>query len=444
MSERPSPPSPLAPTARRTARHLVALAAWTAASAPSAMGQTNPLVEEVRGILQDPVIQAALEHVEEHDAQTMADLVALTEIPAPPFMERERAEAFMAMLVELGVDTAYIDAEGNVISRRRGSTGDRVVAISAHLDTVFPDGTDTRVRMAGDTLYAPGIGDDTRGLAAVLAVLRAMNEVGVRTEADVLFIGTVGEEGLGDLRGMKHLFRDDGPRIDAFISVDGTSDSRITHKGLGSHRYRVTYEGPGGHSWGAFGLANPAHAMSRGVRYFQDDADAFTRSGPRTSYNVGRIGGGTSVNSVPFEAWMEVDMRSESDRGLEHIDSLFQAAMRRALDEENELRRQGPPLTLSVDMIGDRPSGTIPEDEPFIQRARAATDLLGRTPELGVGSTDSNIPISMGVPAITIGGGGDGIDAHSPDEGFVNRDGHVGIQRALLIMISEAGLARSS
>jgi acetylornithine deacetylase/succinyl-diaminopimelate desuccinylase-like protein len=423
---------------------LLSVAGWATAVGSPVAGQANPFSDEVLGVFQDPAVQAALLHVEEHDAQTMADLVALTEIPAPPFMEHERARAFMAMLLELGVDTAYIDAEGNVISRRRGTAGGRVVAISAHLDTVFPDGTDTRVRTAGDTLYAPGIGDDTRGLAAVLAVLRAMNAAGVRTEADILFIGTVGEEGLGDLRGMKHLFREDGPRIDAFISVDGTSDSRITHRGLGSHRYRVTFEGPGGHSWGAFGLANPAHAMSRGVRYFQDDADTFTRSGPRTSYNVGRIGGGTSINSVPFEAWMEVDMRSESNESLEHIDSLFQAAMLRALEEENGLRRRGPALTVSVDLIGDRPSGTIPAEAPFVQRARAATELMGLSPELGVSSTDSNIPISMGVPAITIGGGGDGIAAHSPDEGFVNRNGHVGVQRALLIVLSQAGLTRSS
>ncbi len=399
---------------------LFAAAAWTLAAVPPLAGQANPVADEVLGVFQDPAVQAALLHVEEHDDQTMADLITLTEIPAPPFMEQERARAFMAMLLELGVDTAYIDAEGNVISRRRGTAGDRVVAISAHLDTVFPDGTDTRVRTAEDTLYAPGIGDDTRGLAAVLAVLRAMNAAGVRTEADILF------------------------RIDAFISVDGTSDSRITHRGLGSHRYRVTFQGPGGHSWGAFGLANPAHAMSRAVRYFQDDADVFTRSGPRTSYNVGRVGGGTSINSVPFEAWMEVDMRSESSESLEHIDSLFQAAMSRALEEENGLRRQGPPLTVSVDLIGDRPSGTIPADEPFVLRASAATELMGLTPRLGVGSTDSNIPIALGVPAITIGGGGDGIAAHSPDEGFVNTNGHVGVQRALLIVLAQAGLARSS
>jgi acetylornithine deacetylase/succinyl-diaminopimelate desuccinylase-like protein len=184
--------------------------------------------------------------------------------------------------------------------------------------------------------------------------------------------------------------------------------------------------------------------MSRAVRYFQDDADVFTRSGPRTSYNVGRVGGGTSINSVPFEAWMEVDMRSESSESLEHIDSLFQAAMSRALEEENGLRRQGPPLTVSVDLIGDRPSGTIPADEPFVLRASAATELMGLTPRLGVGSTDSNIPIALGVPAITIGGGGDGIAAHSPDEGFVNTNGHVGVQRALLIVLAQAGLARSS
>jgi acetylornithine deacetylase/succinyl-diaminopimelate desuccinylase-like protein len=410
----------------------------------SPVAAQTTMTDEVRGVFQDQAVQAALAWVEEQDDQTMADLVTLTEIPAPPFMEGERARAFLRMLRDLGVDTAYIDAEGNVIARRSGTSGTRVVAISAHLDTVFPEGTDTSVRIAGDTLFAPGVGDDTRGLAAVLAVLRALNGADVRTEADILFIGTVGEEGLGDLRGVKHLFREGGPQIDAFMSVDGTSDSGITHGGLGSYRYRVTFEGPGGHSWGAFGLANPAHALARAVRYFQDEADSFTRSGPRTSYNVGRMGGGTSVNSVPFEAWMEVDMRSESRSSLEAIDALFQAAMQRGLTEENELRRQGAPLTVDVRLIGDRPSGMIPEDDPFVQRAVAVTELLGRTPSLGVGSTDSNIPISLGIPSVTIGGGGRGLEAHSPQEAYVNRDGHVGVQRALLIVVAEAGLARAS
>lgn len=402
------------------------------------------MTSEIGRLLRNPVVTAGMAYIQDHDDQTMADLVRLTEIPAPPFMEDARGAAFLESLVDLGVDTAYIDAEGNVIAKRRGTTGDRVLAVSAHLDTVFPEGTDVTIRSSGDTLFAPGISDDTRGLAALLAILRAMNASGIRTEADVLFVGTVGEEGLGDLRGVKHLFREGGPRVDAFISIDGTSTDGITHRGLGSHRYRVTFRGPGGHSWGAFGLVNPAHALGRAIRHFQDGADPFTRSGPRTSYNVGRIGGGTSVNAIPFEAWMEVDMRSESPERLEGIDAILQDAIQRALVEENQLRRDGEALTVDVERVGDRPSGSIDPEDPFILRAAAATEALGIQPRLQIGSTDSNVPITKGIPSITIGGGGEGLDAHAPSEGFVNRDGFIGIQRALLIVVAEAGLAPAS
>ena len=254
----------------------------------------------------------------------------------------------------------------------------RTVAIAGHLDTVFPEGTDVTIRARGDTLYAPGIGDDTRGLATVLAVLRAMNEADVRADADILFIGNVGEEGQGDLRGVKHLFREGAtPKIDAFISVDGTGHEGITHQGLGSHRYRVTFKGPGGHSWGAFGLGNPSHALGRAIHHFAVVGDSLTRSGPRTSYNVGVIGGGTSVNSVPFEAWAEVDMRSESPASLERIDAGLHAAVARALEEENAGRRRGDALTVDVELIGDRPSGELEENEAIVQRAVAVSRLLG-------------------------------------------------------------------
>lgn len=395
--------------------------------------------------MSDPVVRAALDHIEATDEQTMADLMTLTEIPAPPFMEEERGRAFLGMMQEIGVDSAWVDEEGNVIGLRRGTGGGEVLAVAGHLDTVFPEGTDVSITQRGDTLFAPGIADDTRGLATILAVLRAMNEAGIRTAGDILFIGNVGEEGVGDLRGMKHLFREGGPRIDAFISVDGTGHHGITHMGLGSHRYRVTFRGPGGHSWGAFGLANPHHALGRAIRYFQDGADPYVRSAPfRTSYNVGRIGGGTSVNSVPFESWMEIDMRSEGDETLESVDAILQGAVQRALAEENQLRQRGEPLTVEMDMIGDRPSGVTPEDHPFVQRAVAVTEALGGLPSLGRSSTDSNIPISLGIPAITIGGGGIGRGAHSLDEWFINQDGPVGVQRTLLIALSQVGVAPTS
>jgi acetylornithine deacetylase/succinyl-diaminopimelate desuccinylase-like protein len=399
-------------------------------------------VDEIARLQADGRVREALRLLETDDARTMADLLELTQIPAPPFMETERGLRFLEMMHDLGVDSTWTDEAGNVIALRRGTGGGPVVALTGHLDTVFPEGTDVSVRQVGDTLFAPGIADDTRGLATVLAVLRVMNEAEVRTGGDVLFVGTVGEEGLGDLRGVKHLFRDGGPRIDAFLSVDGTSDSRVTHQALGSYRYRVTFQGPGGHSWGAFGLANPAHALGRAVRHFDDAALAFTSSGgPRTSYNVGVLGGGTSVNSVPFEAWMEIDMRSESPASLDQIDEILRQSIQTGLAEENAARSEGDALTVDIDRIGTRPSGEIPATASLVQRAMAATQSLGLRPSPGRSSTDSNIPISLGIPAVTLGGGGIAGNSHSLDEWYINENGPLGIQRVLLIVLAQSGLA---
>lgn len=232
---------------------------------------------EIKKITERPDIRRAFDAVLEMEPQTHKDHIELTEIPAPPFKEVKRAKRFAEMLREAGVESVELDDVGNVVARRPGTGGGRVVALSAHMDTVFPEGTDVQVKTDGDKLRAPGIGDDTRGLIVILTVLRAMNQASVETDADLLFIGTVGEEGLGDLRGVKHLFRDGGPRIDSWIAIDGGGLDRIVHQGLGSHRYHVTFKGPGGHSWGAFGLANPAHALARAVHIFDDEARPFCR-----------------------------------------------------------------------------------------------------------------------------------------------------------------------
>ena len=419
---------------------LSCAAVLLAASPPDLGAQAAGVRDEVRALMEHPSVQEAFLHIEDNDNWTLATLRELTEIPAPPFMEEARGRRFLELLQESRVDSAWVDEVGNVIGLRRGSGSGRMI-VSGHLDTVFPEGTDVRIRESGDTLFAPGIADDTRGLVAVLAMLRAMNAADVRTERDIWFVGTVGEEGTGDLRGVKHLFREGAPDFDAFISIDGLGHSGITNAGLGSHRYRVAFEGPGGHSWGAFGLGNPIHALGRAVAAFDAVAKHYTdNAAERTSYNVGTVGGGTSVNSIPFEAWMEIDMRSESPEALLEIDALFQAAMRRGLEEANRARARGEELTLEITMIGNRPSGEIPEDHPFIQRAVAATELMGGIVSLRRSSTDSNTPIALGIPAITIGGGGAGGNAHSLAEFFMNHNGPRGIQRALLILVSEAGL----
>ena len=407
-------------------------------------------VEDVRRLAEHPSVRNAFAIIEELEPRTLREHIELTQIAAPPFMEAERARVYADWLREAGADSVFIDEEGNAVAIRhgrggpRGSTADgarRTVGLSGHLDTVFPEFIDVTVEQRGDTLFAPGIGDDTRGLMVVLTVLRALEASGIETQADVRFIGTVGEEGLGDLRGMKYLFREAADPIHSWIDIDGGGLDRIVNKGLGSHRFRVTFRGPGGHSWGAFGLPNPAHALGRAIRHFQDVADTLTRSGARTSYNVGRIGGGTSVNAIPSEAWMEVDMRSVSEESLGRIDAVFREAMERALAEENALRRDGPALELELDQIGDRPSGEVADDDPLVERASEVVRLFGGTPELARSSTDSNIPIALGIPAVTIGRGGVGDGAHSPGEWWINRDGHLAIQAALLLLVSEAGLA---
>jgi len=388
-----------------------------------------------------PAIANAMQRAEDLDDWSLERLIELTEIPAPPFMEEVRGARYAELLEQYGADSVWTDEVGNVIGLRRGRTGERTIGFGGHLDTVFPEGTDVTIRQRGDTLFAPGVGDDTRGLVLVLTVLRTMEEAAIETDDDVIFVGVVGEEGLGDLRGMKHIFAEGADAPDVWIAVDGGNLSRLITMGLGSVRYRVTITGPGGHSWGAFGLANPAHAMSRAVRHFQDVADTLTRSGLKTSYNVGRLGGGTSVNSIPFESWMEVDMRSISPESLDRIEDVFLAAMERGLEEENALRRDGPPLTIDNDRIGDRPSGEGDPSSPLVQRALATTALFGVEGEFGRSSTDSNIPISLGVPAVTIGRGGAGGAAHAPEEFWINQDAYVAVQRALLLVVAEAGLA---
>ncbi len=420
---------------------IVSTPAVAAAPAQQCPAAERRYCDELARLARDPAIRKAFTYLEATDGAALEDLIMLTQIPAPPFQEEVRARKYAEMLRAAGADSVHIDEVGNVIALRRGRTGGRVVAVAGHLDTVFPEETDLTVTQRGDTLFAPGIADDTRGLIAVLYTLKAMQEAGVRTDADLLFIGSVGEEGLGDLRGVKHLFREGGPRIDAFIAIDGSSDNRVVAQALGSRRYRVTFKGPGGHSWGAFGGGNPAHALGRAVRIFDEAAARFTASGTRTSYNVGRIGGGTSVNSIPFEAWMEVDMRSESQTSLLAIDSIFRASMRQALEEQNRLVRRGEQLVVELEQVGDRPSGETDPNAPLLLRALAGIRHFGGTPTVQRSSTDSNIPISLGIPAVTMASGGSADRSHSLDEYWINRNAYVAVQRLLLVLAAEGGVS---
>ena len=402
----------------------------------------SPAIERDVALLKNNAkVLEAFEYIESIEDETLSEHLFITEIPAPPFKEQARAKAFLEMLDRAGVDSTWIDEEGNAIALRKGTVGDNTVALAAHLDTVFPEGTPVNVKVRGDTLFAPGIGDDSRGLVEVLTVLKALNNSSILTESNLLFIGTVGEEGLGDLRGVKHLFSEQGPGIDSWIAIDGGKLGNIVYKGLGSLRYRITFVGPGGHSWGAFGLVNPHHALGEAIHRFVEKADAFTRAGPRTSYSIGRIGGGTSVNAIPFASWMEVDMRSVDPGRLGEMDSLLQVSVQEALDAQNELRRSGPKVRANLEVIGNRPSGALDPSLPLIQRAAIASVLMGFTPTYSLSSTDSNIPISLGIPAITVGRGGTGGGAHSLNEWWVNDNAFVAIQWSLLIVLAEAGIA---
>lgn len=397
-------------------------------------------LKEAEQLTKHKQIQKAFQTIFAQNKRNREELIMLTEIPAPPFMETKRGIRFASMLKEAGADSVWTDKVGNVIALRKGKKRNRTVALDAHLDTVFPLETDVKVKTKGDTLFAPGIGDNTQGLVLVVSVLRALEEAKLETEADVLFIGSVGEEGLGDLRGVKYLFTDQSRRIDSWIAVDGGELGRMSNMGLGSYRYRVTFKGPGGHSWGAFGLANPQHALGSAIHYFSKVADKFTRSGARTSYNVGRIGGGTSVNSIAFESWMEVDMRSEIPENLNLVDSLLKASVQQALQEHNAMKRMGPALTVEIKKIGDRPSGELPENSPIVQRAMAAISTFGVSPKLGRGSTNSNTPISKGIPAVTLGRGGKSGNAHALNEWWYDDAAYKAIQAALLTLVSEAGI----
>ena len=386
-----------------------------------------------------PRVRRAVAFFDQTDAAAIRELIALTQIPAPPFKEAERAKRFAEMMRAAGADSVAIDEIGNVIAVRRGVRRTRRIGVAGHMDTVFPEGTDVRVRQRGDTLFAPGIGDNTRGLIAMLQAMRALVHAGIRADADIVFIGTVGEEGIGDLRGMKHIFRAGAPRMDALIAVDASSDEAITNGAIGSKRYRVTFNGPGGHSWSAFGAANPIHALSRAIRKFDDAAGRFTATAAATTYSVGRIGGGTSVNAIPAQAWAEVDLRSESPLRLASLDSIFHTSMVDALNEQNAVRTTGPELTLEARLIGDRPSGSTPANAPLVLRAMAATRALGLVPRLDESSTDANVPISRGIPAITIGRGGEEDRAHSTDEWWINTHGTRGLRRLLYVVLAEAG-----
>jgi len=389
----------------------------------------------VSSLMQDPSIRAALDAARAAEPKTIEDQIRFCEVPAPPFKETARGDVLRREFTALGLQNIRVDRAGNVLGDRPGTAAHPRLVIAAHLDTVFPEETNVKVTRRGQMLEGPGIGDNCRGLAVLVAIGRALNQAGVRTPGTITFVADVGEEGLGDLRGMKALFGETMKgQIDRFVSLDN-ADPQVTIIGVGSHRYRVTFKGPGGHSFAEFGLPNPANALGRAVAKI---AEFQVTDNPRTTFNVGRIGGGTSVNAIPAEAWMEVDLRSSDPSSLAALDAKFRQAVDRAAVEENT--RWGRPgvVTVVKELVGDRPAGSISEDAPIVATAMATARAVGLPSGISEGSTDANIAMSLNIPAVTIGGGGRSINAHAPNEAFDTTDSWRGTENALLLTIALA------
>ena len=373
------------------------------------------------------------------DAATVRTQVAISQIAAPTGDERERAEWFAARLRSVDLDDVRIDPAGNVVATRRGIDDAAPVLVCAHLDTVFARDVQLTFHRHGDRISGPGIGDNGRGLAAMLAIAEEIDGRLVRTRRPIVFAATTGEEGAGDLRGAKYLFSALSEEPWAAVALDGAGDERIVHRALGSRRYHIAYRGAGGHSWAAFGIPNAVHAAGAAAAML---ASIPLPKSPRTTLSVSRIGGGTSINSIPEEGWLEVDLRSTSAAMLDRFDREVRVIVRAAAAQENARRATAtPPLSHEVLVIGDRPSGELSADHPLVLSAIEATQLIDREPELAAASTDANVPIAMGIPAIAIGAGGRGGDAHTAGEWYDNIDGPLGIARAMTILATAAELA---
>lgn len=431
---------------------VVALLALSSTSTTRAVAQTNNSTnhaEVANSILENPKFKSAVAVFDRDHDEIVSELIEITEIPSPPFKEKVRAEAYRKKLADIGLTDVEIDEEGNVLGVRKGAAGDgKYVAVIAHLDTVFPEGTEVKVRREGTKLMAPGIGDDAKGLTAVLAYLRAMDEAKIQTKDDVLIVGSVGEEGLGDLRGVKHLFQKGKykDKIKSALIVDGGNMETVTNGATGSKRYLVKFRGPGGHSYGAFGLVNPAFAMGEAMAQFSRTQ---VPSDPKTTYSIGVIGGGTSVNSIPNELWMQVDMRSVSVEELARLEKRFLEIVDRAVETENFARstKEGP-ITVTKELVGDRPAGKTDENSDIVQAVSAVLSAYDYKPKFNTSSTDANVPMSLGIPSVTVGRGAPGKSdrSHSLDEWVdVEKEPDVkALSAGLAMLLSVVGMSDSS
>ena len=391
--------------------------------------------------MKTPQVKNAFRFFEEKSEAITEAQIKICSIPAGPFSEEERAEYLRQQFLDLGLAEVEIDDEGNCLGLFKGAANRPLMVVSAHLDTVFSEDTDFTIKKVGQRLLAPGISDDGCGLAALLAISEALVRTKTKTNGSILFVGTVGEEGEGNLRGVRHLLTQGkwSAQIDSFLSFDGPGIDRITNQALGSRRYRVKLIGPGGHSWGDFGVPNPVHALGNAISRL---ASYPLPKSPRTTFNVGKILGGTSVNAIPAEASMDVDLRSADEIELQRLDAYFRRVVHEAVERENSLKRPGDTaLILNLDLVGERPSGQTSPNSPLVELAREATRVFGMEAQLDQSSTDSNVPISLGIPAITIGAGGSSGCSHTLDEWYEPQNRDEGLKRGLLVALGTVGLA---
>jgi acetylornithine deacetylase/succinyl-diaminopimelate desuccinylase-like protein len=400
--------------------------------------QVRPTVDQaITQLLAAPKVQTLLDAVKGDHERSIEDLKMLTEIEAPPFKEQKRAESFLARMKALGLADAKIDAEGNVVGLRKGTGGGPKLLVTAHLDTVFPAGTDVKVKEHDGKLHAPGISDDTRGLAVLLSWLKVLNDSNVQTVGDLLFVGSVGEEELGNLRGMKRLFNDHLD-IDGMVGLEPVADGGVLVLGTGSHRYEVMFKGPGGHSYAAFGQVPSAiHAMGRAIAKI---SDVQTPKSPKTTFTVGTVAGGISTNSIAGEAAMQIDMRSSDPAALSKVEAEIMAHARQAVADENA-RWNATSLSVDIALIGDRPAGSVALDSPMIQAAALAVQAIGfEKIVFSEGSNDANLPVSLGIPAIRGSSGGRSGGTHSLGEWYQPERSYLGPQAWFLATLGLVGM----
>lgn len=398
---------------------------------------TSATDQSITRLAQDAGCARGLAWIDRSGPWVTEQQIRLTETPAPEFGEQRRAELLQSMFAENGLK-ARIDETGDVVAERVGLHTDRIVLLAAHLDTVFPAGTDVRVRRDGKRLLAPGISDNGAGLAALVGVARAFAESSVRTDATIVFAGDVGEEGEGNLRGIRALVDAYGSRLAAVIAIDGPSTAHITTQGVASRRFEFTITGPGGHSWSDFGAPNPITAIARGIVQF---SSIRVTDAPRSTFNFGLIEGGNSVNSIPAEASVKVDLRSESETELARMETALREAMQSGMAAEISARRSGEgTLQMKVSSLGSRPAGKLPDDSPLLQTIRDVDRFLQNTSRVESSSTDANLPLSMKIPAVSLGGGGKGGGAHTLAEWYDPAGRELGLKRLFLLTAALAGL----